>query len=43
MKKSDLKLFGIIVGGVIAAGFVMSQLNDNTFIAKAQNGFQGVI
>jgi len=39
MKKADIKLFSIVVLGVMGAGFVMSQFADIGPVATARNGY----
>lgn len=46
---SQKKLLGyagtaaVVALGVMAAGYVMYEFRDNDLVAKARNGFQGVI
>lgn len=39
MKKTDLKLMGIVVAGVIGAGFILNQFGDGPLEAAA-DGFK---
>lgn len=39
MKKADMKLFGIVLGAVLAAGMVMSQFDDFGPVASARRGY----
>lgn len=39
MKKADVKLFSIVVAGVLAAGLVMNQFADIGPVATARNGY----
>lgn len=41
MKKSDIKAVGIVVIGVLAAGYAMSMLRDAPIIGDAANGYGG--
>ncbi|MGH1403272.1 MAG: hypothetical protein ACRBDL_03425 [Alphaproteobacteria bacterium] len=45
MKNANKHLvtIGLVTGSVILAGYAMSQFNNIDFVAKAQNGFQGVV
>ncbi len=40
-KKADFKLFGIVMGAVLASGFVMYQLRDNDTVDQIRSGFGG--
>ena len=41
MKKTDLKLVGIVTGGVLLAGFLMHQFQDVDLIDRVRNGYGG--
>lgn len=39
MKKTDVKLVAMVVGGVVLAGYLMNALSDIGVIADARRGF----
>lgn len=39
MKKTDLKLVGLMVGAVFAAGLLMAQFQNVGIVAQAKSGY----
>ena len=40
LKKTDVKLLGVVTAGVVLAGFLMNQFADVAVVANARDGFR---